>query len=313
MPGPLTTIQRRDLGEVVSEYALEASRVNFAGLQLMPLFSTPLQQGNFPVIPVEQIIKPRDVTRGNRGAYNRGDWGFDQGNYATTEKGWEEVVDDALAANYRSFFDAESWAARIATDVLLRAQERRISVIIESQAANAVTNPWSSANNATPRQDVQNGIQKIIDETGLLPDTLEITYKKFQDLLKTDELQETVKYTSALTLTGFANQKLQIANYLGVNNIVVVNAIQNVNDEGLAFNPNQIWSNNKGFLAITSLAGLESGPQFGRSFLWEDDSPDNVNVETYREEQVRGIVVRTRHWTDEKVLNVRAGYLLTNL
>ena len=43
---------------------------------------------------------------------------------ACVEYGWEEVVDDSQARNYRSYFDAETIGAQIATDVLLREQEK---------------------------------------------------------------------------------------------------------------------------------------------------------------------------------------------
>jgi len=315
MPSPTSTIQRRDLGDTVSEYALARSRDSFAGLRMMPTFSTPLQSGNYPIIPVEQMLKPRDVKRSARGGYNRGDWSFEQGNYACIEYGWEEVVDDSLAANYRTYFDAEVVSAQIASDVILREQEKRIQEVADEETANAVSNKWSSASNATPRKDVTTGIKSLVDETGLMPNLFVITWNTFQNLLKTTEVLDATKYTNPLTMNGFEAQKQLVATYLGVPEVVVTNAVQNANKEGSSsgFTASDIWNDAYGYLLVNNAGSLESGPSWGRTMLWTDDSPNILNVESYREEAVRGSVIRVRQNVDEKVLNSSCMYRLTNL
>jgi len=313
MSSPTTTIERRDLGEVVEEYALAKSEADFIGLKIMPIFKTPLQQGNYPVIAVEQMLKPRVITRAPRGNYNRGDWGFEQGNYACEEYGWEEVVDDANARNYASYFDAEAIGAKIGTDVLLRGQDTRIKTIVEAQSAHSITNEWDDATNATPRSDVNTGIRTIVQATGMIPDLFVTTWTNFQNLLVTDEVLDATKYTGAITMVGFEAQKRMIAQYFGVNRVEVTNAIYNSAGEGQTLTASQIWSNEYAALVVTGSGSLQSGPCFGRSFLWQDDSPDNVNVESYREDAVRGTIIRTRHYVDEKVLNSSCIYLLSNM
>jgi hypothetical protein len=303
------------LGDVVSEYALARSRNSFVGLRMMPIFQTPLQTGNYPVIAVEQMLKPRDVKRAPRGGYNRGDWGFEQGDYACVEYGWEEVIDDALAKNYASYFNAETMGAMIATDVLMREEEKRIKTIAEAQTAHAVSVKWSVAATATPKANVNTAIKAIVDATGMLPNLLVLTWTTFQNLIQTTELLEATKYTGALTLKGFEGQKAIVAQYLGVDEVLVSNAVENGNKEGSTsgFSASQIWANANGYLVVSSAGSLESGPCFGRSFLWTDDSPNIINVESYREDAVRGSIVRTRQYVDEKVLNASCIYRLSNL
>lgn len=313
MPSPTQTIQRRDLGEVVREYAIEESEKMYNGTKIMPIFRTPLQAGNFPRIPVEEMLKPRDVKRAVRGGYNRGDWGFEQDNYACVEYGWEEVVDDVEAANYDSYFDAESDSAMIAMDVILRAQEQRIAAIVEGQTPNAVANAWVNGTSATPKADVHTGKKAILDYTGVLPDTLAMTWNTLQALLDTDDVNDSIKYTSPIRALGMNDQLRILSTYFGVERILIHNAIVNSASEGQAFNPNGIWSDDKAFLCVTGTGSLRGKPSFGRTMLWEDDSPENVNVETYREEQVRGEIIRARQFTDEKVINTTCGYLLSNL
>jgi len=314
MPSPVTTIQRRDLAETVSEYALEQSRSTFAGLRMMPIYDVALQSGNYPVIPVEQILKPRDVKRAPRGGYNRGDWGFEQGDYTCVEYGWEEVVDDTLARNYRSYFDAETIATRIGTDVLLREQEKRIKTIAEASTAHAASVKWSVAATATPRANVVAGIKTIVNATGLLPNLFVCTWQTFQYLINTTEVIDATKYGgSQLNTRGYDAQKSAIAQYFGVNEVLVVNAVENGGKEGAAFSASQVWADANGFLVVSNGGSIEAGPSWGRSMLWRDDSPSNVNVESYREDAVRGTIVRVRHYVDEKELNANCIYRLSNL
>jgi len=317
MPSPTSTIQRRDLGDLVSEYALERSRESFIGLELMPSLGVMLQSGNYPIIPVEEMLKPRDTKRNPRGGYNRGDWGFEQGNFATEEFGWEELVDDSLAKNYGSYFEAEAISARIATDVLLRGQEARIQTLADTAYANAVSVKWSTSATATPRKNIEAGIKSINQNTGMLPNVFACTWQTFNNLIKTNEVLEATKYTGggAITMSGFERQKEMIAEYFGVDRVIVSNAVQNGNNEGSTsgFSATQIWNDAYGYLVVTSAGPIESGPSWGRSFLWTDDSPNNVNIESYRDEEVRGEVIRARHNTDEKILNSSCMYRLTNL
>jgi len=313
MTSPNTTIQRRELGEIASEYALVESQRKFIGLKLMPIFNTALQSGNYTNIPIEEMLKPRKTKRAPRGAYNRGNWEFEQPSYATQEYGWEEVVDDSDARNYRSYFDAEQLSTRLATDVILRDQEERIADVVEGLTANNVSVKWSEAATATPRADVQAGIKSIMNATGEMPDTLQITWQTFQYLLITDEVTNNVKYTNPITMMGFEAQKQALATYLGVSKIEVGNAIKNGADEGATFSASQLWTDSRGCLLVTAQGDFDTKPAFGRSMLWTGDSPTNVVIETYREEQVRGEIVRARQNLDELVLNTTAAYSFGNL
>jgi hypothetical protein len=312
MPSPNTTIQRRELNELAQEYALEKSRTMFSGLEIMPIYETMLQSGNYPSIPIEEMLKPRDTRRSAKGAYNRGDWAFEQPNFSTKENGWEEVVDDAEARNYASYFDAEAQSTRICMDVLLRAQEVRIAAVQAAQTAHAVSVKWSTAATATPQKDIETGQKTIMNATGMLPDTLQITWQTFKNCLRTDRVTDALKYTSPVEGKGFEAQKAALATFFGVPRIVVTNAIKNGSKEGATFSASNIWNDAYGLLCITGSGDL-SEPIWGRTMLWTGDSPDNVVVESYREENVRGEIIRCRQNTQELVVNASAGYLLTNL
>ena len=67
----------------------------------------------------------------------------------------------------------------------------------------------------------------------------------------------------------------------------------------------------KWLLAISAQDGQDpTQPSLGRTFLWANDSPENVMVEQYRDESIRSDVFRSRQHTDELLLDKYFGHLL---
>jgi hypothetical protein len=307
---PSSVIQRRDLFDLVKDFSLEGNRKGYVGLDIMPIFDTALQSGNFPSINSEEMMKPADVKRSNRGSYNRIDFAFGQDNYSCLEYGLEGPVDDALAANYDSYFAAEAEMQDILLHKLAEEQEKRIATIVEAESGTAGTD-WSVAGTATPRTDVITGIKAVLDVTGIMPDSLHITWDKFQDVLVCDQFTESDKYTSNILTSGIETQKQAVKSFLGVDNLLVSFGVYNGADEGQTFSATDIWDDTKAFLFIKGGAGLQGGPAFGKTMNWVDD--ELVGTESYDEPQTRSTVLRVRHHRDEKVITSAAGYLLTGL
>ena len=311
MSAPSTIIQRRDLFDLVKDFSLEGNRKGYVGLDIMPLFDTALQSGNFPSIDSEEMMKPADVKRSNRGTYNRIDFAFGQDNYQCQEYGLEGPVDDALAENYDSYFSAEAEMQDILLHKLAEEQEKRVAAVVQAEAANASANPWSNASTGTPRADVITGIKAVLDRTGIMPDSLHMTWDKFQDVLKSNEFSDSDKYTSNILTSGFETQKNVIKSFLGVDNLYVSFGVYNGADEGQAFSGTDIWTDTEAFLFIKGGAGLQGGPAYGKTMNWAND--ELVGTESYEEPQSRATILRVRHHRDEKVITSAAGYRLTAL
>lgn len=311
MSGPTTVIQRRDLASLVKDFDLAGNREGHVGLAIMPLFDTPLQSGNFPKMEVAELMKPSDVKRAPRGAFNRIDFGFTQDSYTCEQFGLELPVDGSIAKNYASYFDAEMEAQDILLDQLARAQEVRIKTIVEAESANNVSVPWSTSATATPRVDVYTGMKAVKDRTGIFPDSLVMTWDKFQDILSTAEFQDSSKYTSNVLGLGFDAQKSIVASFLGVQNLYISYGVLNSAKEGQAFSGTGIWTDTSAFLYIAGNSGLQGGPKYGRTMNWSSD--ELVNTESYEEPQTDATIIRVRHHRDEKVIASSAGYRLASL
>ena len=317
-PDSATTIQRPDLGAIAYEYLQEASQRGFIGLEILPIFETPLQTSTYPIIKLESLIKLQETKRAPRADYNRSDYEFKDGYYACHEHGWEELVDDVEAAMYRRFFDAEVVATQRCIDTILRNQESRVASAVFSTAnitnTAAAAIPWSTVATCVPRTNVLAAKAAMRAASGLTPNTMAISMKVFETLLLCKEIMDALKYTNPIEIGGMEAQKRVLATYFGVDKFLVGNAIKDGAKKGQAASIADIWDDEYCGLFKVSDGGQDlKDPCLGRTFLWTEDSPENVVVEQYREEKKRSEVYRARHDVAEAFVFTGAGYLISNI
>lgn len=288
----------------------------FIGLRVLPLFRVDLQTGQYPVIPPEVMFSIPNTKRSARGEYHRSDWEWQWDTYATSENGWEEPVDDREVNLYRQYFDAEVAAGIRALKIILRGQEQRIAGMVFNESnftAHAVVNEWDDHANATPIDDVKKGRKAIHDTIGVEPNTLIIAYSTFLDLGLCDQIVDRIKYTTPAVQRGDIAVPL-LAQAFGVSQILVGGGLFNKAKKGQDADLSGIWSNEYAMLCRVSEGPmLGNEPELGRTFLWTPESPTNTVVESYRDERVRGDVIRVRHDTDEEFISTECAYLMSNI
>jgi hypothetical protein len=320
MPRPTsaTTIQRPDLGVIAYESADLASEKGFIGGELLPIFETNLQNGVYPVIPMEAFLKLQETERAPRGNYNRSDYKFETGNYTCKDRGWEELLDDSEAAMYRRFFDAEEVAVNRAVDVILRSREARIAAMLMNTSnitgTSDVTIPWNTSATATPRADVTAAKKAMRAASGLIPNAIAMAKANFDSVMLCKEIMDAFRYTNPIEVGGEEAQSRLLAQYFGVDKILVGNAIKDSAKKGQTAVVADIWDDEFILLAKVSSGGQDlREPSLGRTFLWTEDSPGMLVTEQYREEKARSEVYRVRNNVDEAFIFQGAGYLLGNI
>lgn len=295
-------VYRPDLGISVMEY-YEGGTMGNIGLQIMPIFETPEQSSNYPVIPKEAMLSAPDVSRAPRGNYNRGDWTYENGLFKTFEKGWEEPVDDSE----RKLLDrrvpgmADFIATKRAMGIIMRNQEKRIATKLfnaRNFTAHGVSNEWDSASAATPIKDVKDGKAAFRTQCGMLPDALVISWTTFEDLKNCDEIVNRLKYTfPGLDLNKMTSS--QLAAVFDVPQVLVGGGVYNSAKKNKSASISDFWSYEYAALVKISSGDDFTEPGVGRTFLWTEDSPENAIVEQYRDEGIRSDIFRVRHHVDE--------------
>lgn len=307
-PKTNAVVYRPDLGAIVMEYAMDIDDQPI-GLRVMPLFPTTQQSATFPVIPKEALLSVPDVDRAPRAAYPRGDWEYERGKYDTSEKGWEEPIDDTerkLLEGETNPGMADHIATQRAWGHIMRGQEKRIATMVFNATnftAHAVTNEWDDASNATPIDDVNTGLLSVRSACGMVPNALIIAYSTFINLKNCDQVVDRLKYTfPGIDINRMTSA--QLADIFNIENVLVGSGVYNSAKRGQDASIADLWNNEYAMLTRIASPGSRdlTEPCIGRTFLWSEDSPQNPVVESYREEQTRADVIRVRHNVGETLI-----------
>jgi hypothetical protein len=300
-----TVLSRPDLGQVVYEVMENSITQGFIGLQVMPVFPVAEYTATYPVLPKEALFNIHDVKRASNGAYGRVSEAFEEGFYKTNDHGLEYPIDDRLAAIYSTRFAYERTVATMLMNKILRAHEKRVADKVFNTttwtAVNAST-AWSTTASADPVYDIEEG-KDTLRSGGIDPDTLIIPYDGMKWLRQNDEVKDQVyKIFPDAAKTGRVTVE-HLRTVFDVPKLLVAGALYNSSKIGQAASLSDIWGARYAMLCKTSDGDITE-PSIGRTFLWNEGQNGSMPlVEEYREDRVRGNVLRVRHDSTEALLS----------
>ena len=305
---------RLELGQALLEFLQQENE--FIGNRIFPIFPSPLKAANYSAITRESLAQVADTRRGPKGNYNRGSIGAKDKSFSCEENGFEMPLSDDDRALYATDFDAE-WAATKASGmILLRNQEQRIANLLADTSvftgSALYTNISSSAPWATAGSDILGAVrsakEQIRKNCGMYPNALIMSATNKDRALANTSIVSRV--TGAMVASDVAI-KAKLAELFDIKNILVGNAIKNSAKEGQAFSGSDIWSSTYVILAVIAEDGKDlTQPGVGRTFLWTKDCPENVLVESYRDNPIRSDVFRARQHTDEQLIDPYFAHVL---
>lgn len=304
---------RLELGAAVMEYVLDENQM--VGTKVFPIFTTPKKKASFPAVTREGLTRETNGTRAPRGDYQRDAVDAKDKSYSCKEWGLEGPLDDSERGLWKSEFDAEFSIVKGITNKILLAQEKRIGDILFNATtftgASLYTDnsgsPWSTVGTDIIGQ-VDAAKDKVRTNTGVIPNTLVFSWTNFRRIKSNTAIKDAIKYTAR---TGEQEILNALADLFGVKKVLVAAGVRNSAKHGQAFAGADIWSANYAMVCVTADDPKDlSQPCIGRTFLWEEDSPENVVVESYREEKIRSDVFRVRQHTDEVLIDTYFGHLM---
>lgn len=343
MAAPSTAITRLDLSFGYGEFSLMANRNKFIGLRVLPPIGVAQEAAEFPKISIESLLtKVENTERAKDGTYSRGDWNWDSDNYAVKEHGVEEVVDDATIERYGDVLRAEQISANRAINRVLQKLEYDIAAAVfntttwtGASLTTAIGTPWTTKATADPIANIDAAHDKVNASSGQDANTLVVTKKGFRSMVRTDRLEGLLKYDASELLVAISNGQNQsmvseivsgLKDLLQVDQILIGRGFQNTADEGQPASLTRFWDDTMAMLCCVHDDGLDGDlesmmPQVGRTiFTNKNDEPlpgssdggsGSLIMDEYREEKVRGSVLRPRNKRHIKILHPEAGHLLT--
>jgi hypothetical protein len=231
-------------------------------------------------------------------------------------------VDDNEAKMYAEYFQAEQISTMRAYSAVLRNAEARVADAVfntttwtGSPLTTIITHEWDDATNAVPLTNVEAAVQKIYDNSGLWANALIINRKVFRNLRNVAQVIDRIESSGAGSPAKASDITTQmLAAAFDLDYIIVAGIRKNGSKEGQAATPTQIWSGEYAMVCKVATSADMREPCVGRTFHWSaDGSSIGGTIESYRDETVRGDVIRVRHQTAEVVLYPEAGHLLSNI
>lgn len=319
MPKPSSSVAtlRPDLGGSLEEFALEADRAGFICLQALPVFDAAEQAGSFGRIPIEELLKKKDTRRSPRSGYSQDDFEFEPDSYAVLEYGAETPIDDREARIYRNFFDYEMVCTRRARDQVLRNQEIRVAELLQDTgtfASAAASVAWTEWATASPIDDIEALVLACWQASGLWPNGMIIPRQTFRQLRNCQQVIDRLNGNGIRDVTPEKVTAAMLAMVFDLPNVMIAGGTQNTAQEGQTAAFGGCWDKDKVVVGRFATSNDISEPCVGRTIHWsEDGSEIGCTIETYRNEAIRGDVVRARHDVAEKLLHTVCTQILTGV
>lgn len=332
MATPKTAISRFDLSMSFNEFSLELNRQGYIGLSVLPAVTVAKAEANYSKVPIEALLAPvEDTKRAPKGDYKRDDFEWEQASYKTDEHGVEEIVDDAQIEIYGEEIDAEMIARQRAIT--------RLVTPFEVAVANAVFNTttwtgsalttgagtaWTTKASADPVANIDAAKDKVLASCGHPANTLILTDVAFRAMVRTDRVEDLLKYNGGTGPESLIRARQAIADLLDIERIIIARApMKNTANRAKAVSLARIWDDTKAMVCrIDDTPTLENvTPSIGKTVVFGEQGPTpgsmdstiGVVFEEYREEARRGSVLRARTNYQVLIQYPQAGHLITGV
>ena len=307
---------RPDLRDTMMEFSLQADQLGFVGLKIAPVLETNKPTGAYGVIKLHEMLKTQSTERADDGSYARGGGKGTKDTFTTEEHGFEERVDEREAEMYGEWWDAEQLAAERSRDAVLRNHNQRvIDLALAIANTNAAGTAWTDTANSTPIANVRTAKLAVRDRAGVIPNVMVIDYERFEFLKDNAEIIDRIKYSGRddpkrRSLTADA-----LAAVFDLDEVIISGSVKNTANEGQESSTlASMWDKTKALLFVRTTSRNLKMPQFMRTFHWGGDGSNIGGVmESYRDENTRSDIIRTRMDTEEKIVYTGVGQQITGI
>lgn len=320
---PTSAVTRLQSGMLVSEMDLVMNRMGYIAHRVLPIITRDKPSGQYPLLTKEQLLQIRSTQRAPGGGYPRSSTGFSLSTYSTAEQGHEAPLDDRTVAAYDDVLDAEMWESERIRNIVLQNYEIEIADYLFnattfSGKTAGVSTEWSTVASATPVSDVETRRETIYNATGYEPNALVINRQVFRNLRRSAQVIDTLKYQGFQDARPGEISAQALAISLDLDMIIVANGTKNTANEADAASLSRIWSSEYALLCRVATTSNPSEFCLGRTIVWDaeaalDGERMGVIMESYRDETVRGDVLRARTDWEKKIIDLDAAYLLSNI
>ncbi len=308
-----TLTDLRPVDPVVSNLSIATRNEAFYWDQLAPVMEVGEKSGTIPIYTSGfWFRRQQGAERAAEAPYLRVGYGTTSTTYDTIEYGFEKLLGDPIVAGSQFPDNQEQVAADFIANLIQLEMEKLASAEFfvtgkwNSETTLTSTDQWSDQDASDPVSDINTGRRTIRREVGVNPNLLALGSLAYEQLQEHPLLQDKFKYTTP----GPLNES-QIAEALGVDEIIVMDSVEETTVQGGAGTRADIWTDNA-LLLVRNQPGLmvRNG---GYMVMWNEKGNIPWSIDTYREEPRRSNVTRGFTHADPKVVSSVHGYLILDV
>jgi hypothetical protein len=236
--------------------------------------------------------------------------------YNCNTYGIHKDVGDQVVANSDNPLNPFADATRFLTQKMMLKQEILwvTDFFTTSKWANDVTGgtnftQWNNYATSDPIEDVELGKETILQNTGMMPNTLVLGYQTYRKLKFHPEIMDLIKHTASPIGQRPVTAEL-LASLFEVDRVLVARAIRNTAIENATAAYSFIYGKHAALLYVTPTPSLLQ-PTAGYTFMWNGISKGlgtDVGITRWRENRLAAERVEAQMSWDNKLVASNLGY-----
>lgn len=305
MPRPTPSDVHVD--SILTRISIAYESNDFIATQIFPIVPVEKQSDYYFIYPKGPWFRLANLRRGPGAEAVRLDYTVSTGTYFCEVYSAAKGIPDEVRANADAPLRPDVDVTRFLTNQLMRGLEKRVADLVTNpghwaySASPAV--PWS-ASNSDPIADVEAARERVVQETGRLPNVMVISYAVWRHLKNHPDLLDRLKYTNP---TGVITAE-QARSLFGVDKLLIGTASLDLSREGEPPSQQFIWGDDAWLGYVPDTPSLLE-PAAGYIFEWREMGMAR-RVFRYREEARHQDVIEVQHATDEVITASDSGALI---
>ena len=299
---------------LMTDFAINyGSTVGLAADLLFPYVNVNKESDKYAIFNKDRRQeRVQNTIRAPRTAAKTVDWAVEFASYACAEHALASGVDDQERDNTDVPIDPDQRATRAATLGILIDRENDVATkattIANFPAGHSTTlagvNQWTDAAASNPKLDVDTGRERVLDASGVLPNTAFIPWVVVAKLKLHSKILDAFKYVQGGVIT-----EAMLAAYFEIPNVVITAALKNTAAEGQAAALSKIWGKHVVLAFVDPNTSPLDGITFGKTFRQKQSGQPRL-TRRFREEKARTDWFEVSEKTDPKITAGECGYLI---
>lgn len=301
---------REDLGVAFHEYnpAVEGFVADIA----LPPIPVAKKAATMGVITRENL-KRVETRHANGAAFGRVTLISEDKNYQCKDHGLEGQLTDEDRATFESDYDAEYETVQVTTRKMFIEREIRVKDALFNTTTFTGSDlytdrsgaPWDAAASDVIGH-VAAAINKVLANTGVLPDTMLIGRPTLENILSNTAILARFPGAAAITRQMLENALTAI---FGLQQMIVGWAGYDGANEGQSYSSGTIWTDDYALIYRRHTGGRAT-PGLGRNVKWTGLDNGIGQIVQYREEQTESDIFRVRDFSYEWLFDQYFGHLM---